>query len=240
MNVLYRLATLLLILAIPVLLVATSIRWVINEPRLYAFEFERHDVTDDTGIAPDQLEEAARQIRAYFNSDQESLDVRVEVNGVERSLYRSREVLHMRDVKALVRGVYLAQAVMGVFLVVAVVVALAVGRWRGGRWVAHWLWRGALLTGGLVLATGLVSAVAWPVVFRLFHELSFTNNLWQLSRNDYLILMFPTEFFLETTLLIGLATVAEALALGAVVWSVQRTVLAVREREEGAELGYVR
>ena len=44
-------------------------------------------------------------------------------------------------------------------------------------------------------------------MFTQFHFLSFTNDLWMLDpRNDYLIIMFPQQFFFEATVFIGALT----------------------------------
>ncbi len=218
-----RLLTLLLVLAVPLFLIATNVRLMINEPRLYTVEFERQRIAEATGLTPGQLEEAARQIRSYFNSREEFLDLRVETNGVESSLYNPREVLHMRDVKGLVQGVYRVQLGAGAFAGLAIAVAVLRWRGRGWRWVVRWVWGGALLTLGLVLGTALVALLAWRPLFLLFHKLSFANDLWQLDpRYDYLLMMFPSPFFLEATLLIAVATVGEALLLGALAWAVRR------------------
>ena len=48
----------------------------------------------------------ARDIRDYFNSSQELLDVRVSFGGEQSALFNQGGILHMRDVKGLVQGVY--------------------------------------------------------------------------------------------------------------------------------------
>ena len=110
-------AAALFVAAVPLFLIATNVRWVINAPLLYSYGFDRHDSVGRTGIEREELLSAGRQIREYFNNDDEFITVSVIV-GYSRvgSLFRTREVLHMRDVKTLVRGVYRVQELSAAFI----------------------------------------------------------------------------------------------------------------------------
>ena len=68
-----------------------------------------------------------------------------------------------------------------------------------------------------MLVVGLASLVSFRPLFTLFHQLSFSNELWQLDpATSYLVRMFPLGFWRDATLLIGLASVVQALFLAAV------------------------
>ena len=145
---------------------------------------------------------AARQIRDYFNNGDEFITVSVVQNSVRiENLYNEREIRHMRDVKGLVRGVYRIQEATGAYLAAFALVGLAA--WRR-RFLSRLTWSAALggaLTLGLVGLVGLASLVGFDSLFRAFHLVSFSNDLWQLDpRTDYLIAMFPEGFFLDATL----------------------------------------
>ena len=102
---------------VPIFLIALNVRWVVNFPPLYAYGFDRYDIPRYTGIQRDELISAGSQIRDYFSNDDELLAVDVVVRGVRvMNLYNEREVLHMRDVKALVRGVNRVSEVAGLYL----------------------------------------------------------------------------------------------------------------------------
>ena len=218
MAILRRIAVGLFIAAIPIFLIATSVRWVINAPILYSYGFDRYDIPSRTGIERPELISVGRQIRNYFNNGEEYLVVSVVRFGVEvPSLYNSREVLHMKDVKGLVRGVYRAQEVMGVYLLAFA----AVGLWLGRRTFLPRLGlygaAGGALTVGLVALAGISSVVGFGYVFLLFHQISFTNDLWLLNpRTDVLLMMFPQGFFFDATMWIAGSTIVGALVLMAV------------------------
>ena len=205
----------LFIAIIPVFLIAFNVRWVINFPPLYSYGFDRYDIARYTGIERDELISAGKQIRDYFNNDAELLEIRVVVGGIRvMNLYNEREVLHMRDVKGLVKGVYRVSEISGLFLVLVVVGGFlnwgrsftpmlgSLMRWGGG------------VTLGLVLLVGLGALVGFDRLFLAFHLISFSNDLWQLDpRRDYLIAMFPQGFFFDATMLIALGVVVEAVIL---------------------------
>ena len=227
MRKLNPLAAALFVAAIPVFLIATNVRLVINAPPLYSYGFDRYDIEQRTGIERDELLSAGRQIRNYFNSGEEYLAIGVVRRGVvygnlynppsysaDESAGYSRELLHMKDVKSLVRGVYRIQEISGIFLAAFVLVGLVALRRRFLASLAHYVGLGGILTVGLVVLVGLASVAGFDRLFRAFHLLSFSNDFWQLDpRHHYLIAMFPQGFFLDATLLIVGLTVLEALLL---------------------------
>ena len=188
----------------PLFLIAVSARWVINFPPLYSYGFDQFDIPQRTGIEREDLISAGKQIRDYFNDDEEYLAVSAPVRGVRfDNIYNEREVLHMRDVKALVRGVYRVSEITGLYLLSVVAVGFAVWGRRfappAGR-LAGW---GGWITVALLLIVGLAMTVGFDRLFLAFHLISFTNDLWQLDpRRDYLIAMFPEAFFFTATVLI--------------------------------------
>ena len=220
---LLRLATLAFILAIPTFLVTTNVRLAFSSVQLYTYGFERYNVTRTTGLNTAQLVSVAKEIRDYFNSSEEFLDVRVLLGGEERPLFNQNEILHMRDVKGLVRGVYRVQQITGIYMVVYMAVVLAASRGRSLRRQAGRVLAGSLLTVGMVAATGLISLVGFDFLFEQFHVISFSNDLWMLDpRHNYLTRLFTQGFFLEATIFVAAGVILQALLLAALAWVVRR------------------
>ena len=199
----------------PLLLTTSSVRFVINLPALYSYGFDRYDIAEYTRIERTDLIAAGKQIRDYFNNGEENLIIRTFVGGVlVESLYNEREIHHMRDVKALVRGVYLVQ--MLVLLYIAAYIAVGFWLRRAEFWgtLGRDVSRGGKLTLGLVIAVGLLALVGFNRLFLLFHLISFSNDFWMLDpRRDYLIAMFPQGFFFDATMLVAFCTIAAAAVL---------------------------
>ena len=207
-------AVALFVVAIPLLLVSTNVRLVVNWPWLYSNGFDKYDIPSRTGIERSELVSAGEQIRDYFNNDDEFIDVRIFVGGVLRSLFNNREILHMKDVKGLVQGVYAVQALAALYVAAFVVAGLALD-WRGfaGR-LPRYLEYGGWLTIALVVLAGAASLAGFEQVFYAFHVVSFTNDLWQLDPSrDYLIAMFPEGFFFDATMWIAGLTIVQAVVL---------------------------
>ena len=205
------------VVAIPVFIVTSNVRWVINTPLLYNYGFNQYDIADRTGIESDQLRNAGKQIRDYFNNQNEFLDVRVIQLGILRSIYNQREILHMKDVKDLVNAVYTIQEVTGLYLITFTLIGVALMRRRFLPMLGLLISFGGILTLALVLLVAIGSLVGFTWLFRAFHMISFSNDLWQLDPNrDYLIAMFPESFFLDATMWIAGSTLVLALAMATV------------------------
>ena len=207
-------AVVLFVVVVPLFLISTNVRLIVNWPWLYSNGFDKYDIPTRTGIERPELISAGEQIRDYFNNDDEFIDVRIFVGGILRSLFNNREILHMKDVKGLVQGVYTVQVLTALYIAAFVIAGLALG-WRAfaGR-LPRYLEYGGFLTIGLVVFAGVASLAGFEQVFYAFHVISFTNDLWQLDPSrDYLIAMFPERFFFDATMWIAGLTIAQAVIL---------------------------
>ncbi|MCH8283030.1 MAG: TIGR01906 family membrane protein [Chloroflexi bacterium] len=211
-------AVAVLMLAVPLFLITTNLRIVINSGWLYSSGFDRHDVVLLTGIEKPELMRIAREIKHYFNSSEEPLDVTAVVAGREQPLFKQREVLHMADVKGLVQGLGLWQQVSFYYMAGFFVVGLALWGRRSmiGRLTQGLMW-GSALTGVLFVAAGLAALVDFETAFEQFHVIGFSNDLWQLNpATDNLIRIFPEGFFLDATLILAGLTLGQAAITGGI------------------------
>lgn len=206
----------LFIAAIPLFLITAGVTWAVNDLRLYSHGFDKYNIPAATGIEREGLIQVGRDLRAYFNSGQEPLEVRAEVFGQERRLFSAREVLHMRDVKRLVWGVYILGAIAAVYLLGVTAVGLM---WKGGRFgplLSRWVLWGGAATIGLIAVVGLTALVAFDQLFLAFHKVSFANDFWRLDASrDYLVIMFPDGFWFDATLFVAFVAIGGALLLSA-------------------------
>jgi integral membrane protein (TIGR01906 family) len=204
----------LFIIAVPLFLITGSVTWAFNSPGLYNDGFEKYSISPISGITDADLRQVGADLRHYFNSGDEPLQVRTRIFGQEQDLFNDREVAHMRDVKRLVWGVYILALVSAVYLAAMVVAGFVMQR---GRFAAH-LARRALWGGGLTLVLlvvfGLVALTGFDSLFLKFHQLSFANDFWQLNpRTDYLVRIFPQGFWFDTTMWVAVRAISGALVL---------------------------
>ena len=208
-------AAALFVAAIPIFLIAASVAWAFNDLGLYARGFDKYDIPTVTGIEREDLIQVGREIRGYFHSTREPLDVRTTIYGREQALFNYREVIHMADVKDLLWVIYGAGAVSLLFMAgVGAAGFRQMGRAFAPMLCRRILW-GSEATVGLGVLVGLISLVAFDRLFLLFHQVSFANDFWQLDpRRDFLVMMFPEGFWLDATFFVAFLTLGGAAVLG--------------------------
>ena len=204
----------LFILCLPFLLLTASISSAVNSFSLYKYGFEKYDVGQTTGLAEIELDRAAIGLINYFNSSEEYISLSVTKDGQPFVLFNEREVIHLRDVKGLIR-------LNNLILLVALVCFLGYATtslWQKDHYqLARGLVGGGSLTLALMLLLGLGALFSFDQLFWQFHQLSFANELWLLDpATDYLIMLFPHGFWYDAMLFCVLATTAAAIILGGV------------------------
>ncbi len=206
----------ILVVAVPLFIVTSSLRLVINDSRLYSYGFAKYNIAATTGISYDDLLVVGQRIRDFFNQQDSTLDMRVAIGGVERELFNQQEKAHMEDVRNLVRGVVRWQLLSSAYVGLYILAAVAALKGRAVEGLASALLKGCALTLGLLVIVGMGSLVGFDRLFLQFHLISFSNELWILDpTRDYLIMIFPWGFFLDATLAVVGLSVAQAALFGA-------------------------
>ena len=200
--------------ALPVFLIAGNVEYVTGSDWLYSYNWWRNGIDDTTGITVQELNRGADQIKDYFQNNEELLDLRVNLRGEEVSLYSEREVRHMVDVKGLMKGVSNTVLITGLTALVIAIAGLIYMRAQFWGYLQRTLRWSALGSGLIVGVLGIAILIDFDFVFTQFHFISFANDLWQLNPyTDYLLIMFPQQFFFEATLMIAVMAVAQFAAL---------------------------
>ncbi len=217
MKILRNLAQWLFILCLPLLLLSASIGWAVNSLWLYEYGFHKYNVGATTGLDDSQLHKAAVGVISYFNSGEEYITLTVEKNGETFELFNQREIIHLKDVKGLIRLDY--WVLLGTLMYTLGYAGVSFF-WRKPKYrrrLASGAFAGSSLTLGLMLALGIGVLVGFNQLFLLFHLISFSNDLWVLDpTRDYMIMLFPGGFWYDVFLLCALATALGAVILGGV------------------------
>jgi len=207
----------LFMLCLPILLLTASIGWAANSLWLYKYGFDKYNVSQTTGLAEVELENAATGLISYFNSNEEYISLTVVKDGEPFELFNEKEVTHLKDVKGLI---WLDYWVLLGTLIYALGYAGVSLFWRKRRYwrrLACGVVGGGGITLVLMLALGLGTLLGFDQLFWQFHLISFTNELWQLDpTKDYLIMLFPQGFWYDATLFCALITAGLAIVLGGV------------------------
>lgn len=126
-------------------------------------------------------------------------------------LYNDRELKHMEDVKAVVKG-----AINVWYISLIALVGLGMWAWFGNWWNGYrrGLSRGGWLTVILIAGILLMVLVAFGVIFVAFHNVFFEAGTWTFLYSDTLIRLFPERFWRDTFLAVGILSGAAGVLLG--------------------------
>ena len=213
MSIIKGLAFTAFVIAIPLFLIIMNLRVVVNTPLLYSYGFDQYEIERVTGIERSDLISAGKKIRDYFNNEERWLNVQVPIRGGEpKPLYNTTELLHMWDVKVLIRTLYNVQLIVGLYVVLFIAAGLAIAPRAFPRMLIRLIAWGAGLTLAIVFLTGFLSLTGFSQTFYFFHVIAFTNDLWKLDpARDFLIAMFPEGFFFDATMVLAALTVIQGL-----------------------------
>lgn len=201
-------ANLLIGLATAFAIVAVALPLFLN-PSWVAFEQGRAEAAAWTGFTEPELRAATDAILADLVLGPPDFDVAV--NGAP--VLNERERGHMRDV----RGVFVAFFSLAAILAAAALAAHVRRRGsdRGRSWGA--VQGGALaLIAGLVVS-GVVSFVAFDVLFEAFHRIVFAGGSYTFDpATERLVQLFPFRFWQETAIAVGAVCIVLAAIVAAV------------------------
>ena len=211
------LATILFVVALPVAILTTNVRLLLNAPLVYDYALDRYDAEETTGLSRDDLDGTGAALRDYFNNSEKTFYYSVTENGLPAPVFNARETRHMEDVKQLVVWLNRLQ-MLSVMFVVAYGIVFFVWSPEGNlRQLAGQSLAGLLLGFLAIGAVGAVAAVGFDAAFEKFHEVAFSNDLWRLNpRTDHLIQMFPEEFWRDATFMLGALCLIEAALIAAI------------------------
>jgi integral membrane protein (TIGR01906 family) len=132
-------------------------------------------------------------------------------------LLDARERSHMGDVSALVR---LLAAILG--WAAAIAVAAAFWLRREPARIGRAMLASALSIGAAALVLGVTFAVAFEPAFLAFHAIFFPPGTYLFAPGSQLILLFPSGFWFDASLLAGATIVVTAAIVGIAGWRLAR------------------
>jgi len=215
MGFVRALATIAFVVALPIALLTTNIRLLINAPAVYNYAFDRYDAEETTGLSRADLDGTSAALRHYFNNNEETFFHTVTEDGLPASVFNPKETRHMEDVKRLVVWTDRVQELSVVYVLLYVVAFFIWAREGNVRQLALQCVVGLALGTVFVGAIAVFAAFGFDAAFTRFHQLLFANGDWQLDpASDHLIQMFPEKFWRDMTIALGAMCALEALLVG--------------------------
>jgi integral membrane protein (TIGR01906 family) len=207
--------------SVPVVL-ALAILPFLN-PVWVGFAQERAQAAAWTGFAPMDLHTVTDALLVDLVLGPPDFDVTLAGQPVLNEAERG----HMRDVRTVFLGLYLAAAVGALVLVAAF--GLARGRARARLW--RRLSRSGLVIAVVTVAGGLLALVFFDAAFALFHRVFFPQGNWQFDpATDRLVQLFPERFWVETSVAVGVVVIVLGIALA---WVGGRRAAAIERQTAG-------
>ncbi|MXW26398.1 MAG: TIGR01906 family membrane protein [Dehalococcoidia bacterium] len=240
MRIVPMAASVAFVLAVPILLFTTNIRFLASDTGYLEGGIRRHDAAENTGIALGELDYAVGAIVRYFEDDAETLRILVFTGGQETTLFSAEETIHMEDVKGLMRTLFRANEVALGFVLAYVAGTVLWSRERSGRELAKETLAGVGVGAAFGIVVGIIALVGFESAWERMHEIIFTNDFWLLDPSkDRLIQMFPETFWAEATYIVVGMALAEAVVLvgaaGGYLWFTRPPRAEVEEQAEAEE-----
>ena len=183
-------------------IVAVTLPFFLN-PVWVAFEQGRSGATAWTGFTEPELRAATDAILADLVVGPPDFDIAVAGTPV----LNERERGHMRDVRGVFIGFFAVAAILAVLALV--IASRRRGDERADSWVA--VLGGALALISVLVLGGIVSFVAFDVLFETFHRIFFAGGSYTFDpASERLVQLFPFQFWQETAIVVGAVCIALA------------------------------
>jgi len=204
-------ASVLLVISMVALNALMAAHFMAFDLGFYRARWLENRVTGDTGMSIDDLSRAGRALLDYFTGTVDTPQLLFTIDG-RRALYNDAELAHLKDVRSLFRmGLTLEQ------VLAAETIGIGLYLLKSGNKRA--LARSFLIAAGVSVAILLALAIPAKLDFAGwwtdFHLVTFSNDLWRLDPStDWLIRMFPEEFFFSAVQRVGFYSSGISLAYG--------------------------
>lgn len=200
-----RIFSVLISIIVPLLLMMTSIRILLN-PFFLDYEYNLPNFpADEFGFSKADRLHWGKLSLDYLNNSA-GLEFLADLKFEDGDpIYNERELSHMLDVKNLVQLMIKIMLPMAGFLVLAWVLA-----WRLGWIPQFWksISQGGWLTLGLIGLVLIGTVINFDAIFTTFHRLFFTGNTWLFYFDDTLIRLFPEKLWSDAFTFMGVFTLA--------------------------------
>lgn len=178
-------------------------------PAWVAFEQGRAQSAAWTGFTDEQLRHVTDATLRDLVLGPPEFDVALP--GETEPVLNEHERAHMRDVRGVFAGFFVAAVAGAVVLVGAF--ALARGRPARARLLRRLSRTGTVIALVTVIGGG-IGVLVFDQAFTIFHEIFFPQGNWTFDpRTDRLVQLFPDQFWSETTVAVGIVVIALALGL---------------------------
>tara|TARA_B100001287_G_scaffold42919_1_gene31995 strand:- start:3672 stop:4313 length:642 start_codon:yes stop_codon:yes gene_type:complete len=164
--------------------------FILKHDYIYEYNLNFYPITERTSLEIEEIREINSQIKNYFFDETEFLEV---------SIFNEKEIYHMKDVKDIINNLFLYGKLSSVVFVIITLICVKKYKVR----IYSVFKASSIVYSAVLLALAIGFLISFNKLFIIFHEIAFSNDLWKLNINeDYLLMMYPENFFRDIALLI--------------------------------------
>ena len=164
--------------------------FILKHDYIYEYNLNFYPITERTSLEIEEVREINSQIKNYFFDETEFLEV---------SIFNEKEIYHMKDVKDIINNLFLYGKLSSVVFVIISLICVKKYKVR----IYSVFKASSIVYSAILLALAIGFIISFNKLFIIFHEIAFSNDLWKLNINeDYLLMMYPENFFRDIALLI--------------------------------------
>ena len=164
--------------------------FILKHDYIYEYNLNFYPITERTSLEIEEVREINSQIKNYFFDETEFLEV---------SIFNEKEIYHMKDVKDIINNLFLYGKLSSVVFVIITLICVKKYKVR----IYSVFKASSIVYSVMLLALAIGFLISFNKLFIIFHEIAFSNDLWKLNINeDYLLMMYPENFFRDIALLI--------------------------------------
>ena len=164
--------------------------FILKHDYIYEYNLNFYPITERTSLEIEEIREINSQIKNYFFDETEFLEV---------SIFNEKEIYHMKDVKDIINNLFLYGKLSSVVFVIIALICVKKYKVR----IYSVFKASSIVYSAVLLALAIGFLISFNKLFIIFHEIAFSNDLWKLNINeDYLLMMYPENFFRDIALLI--------------------------------------
>ena len=196
--------------ATPLMVLSWLLLAMIFDPGFYLDTQRPQEVDLYSGLSWDEVSQVNEGVALFFRDNQLSLAGALTQTGAPGDTFNERETLHMDDVRGIVNLFVTLRTLTTIIALLGGLLLILSGH---PRMLARSMADGSLavLLSILVLAAAAIVDFDW--LFRQFHLVSFTNDLWQLDPvRSRLLQLYPLNFWFTATMVLAVRLIT-ALAL---------------------------
>jgi len=188
-----KLAKISLFIVLPLVIVLLSFESVAFDTDLFLKKINDYGVFEQ--LDKKTVEPQVKNLVEYLKGDEE----------LEQKFYSNKEVLHLKDVNKLF---FVVNILSYVFYILIIIILFHLRRQFGRKEFLKTLFQGSLISFGFYIVLLLILLGSFDKIFYYLHTVLFSNDYWMLDPSfEYLVIIFPAQFFIDISQLIFAKTI---------------------------------